>query len=178
MNIHAMNDEELLKLFKNASRILLKGPNNKAELAIIEVEREWQTRLDLARTGKYSPQPPQTGMLATLGYHVGDTEGEATPIRRQIIKQLLERQLPMVRSPAYTDEWGSPNSSQRYSKLVRVLESQISNAHNSTRPNMDRSIIEWREDLEWIQTNFSHISGLDIGGLRVRDVSCDSPKQL
>jgi hypothetical protein len=114
-------------------------------------------------------------MLATMGYHVGDTEGETTPIRRQILKQLLERQLPMVKSPAYTDEWGTPNSLQRYRKLVRVLENQLNNPHNSSRPNMERSMIEWREDLEWIQANFSHIFGLDIGGLRVRDVSCDSP---
>jgi len=174
MDIHAMSDDELLKLFKNARRVLLSGANNRAELVIAEVERVWKNRLDLARAGQYSYQLPQMGMLATLGYHVGDTEGERTATRRQIIKYLLERQLPMVQSPAYTDEWDAPNSPRRYNKLVQVLESQINNPHNG-RPSMARSMIEWREDLEWIQANFSHISGFDTGGPRVRDVSCDSP---
>ena len=158
MDIGAMNDEELLQLFKNASHILLKGPNKAAELAVIEIEREWKIRLDLARAGKYPGQLPQTGMLATLGYHVGNTEGIKTPIRRRILKHLLERQLPMVQSPAYTDEWGAPNSSQRYKKLIRFLESQLDNPHNNNRPNMERSMIEWREDVEWIQTTFSHLT--------------------
>jgi hypothetical protein len=89
-------------------------------------------------------------MLATLGYHVGNTEGERTPIRRLILKNLLERQLPMVESPIYTDEWGTAKSPKRYWKLVRFLESQISNPRNNNAPNMEKAMIEWSEDLEWV----------------------------
>jgi hypothetical protein len=46
-----MNDEQLLQLFKNANRMLLKGPNAKAESAIAAIESEWKKRLDLARAG-------------------------------------------------------------------------------------------------------------------------------
>ena len=152
-----MNDKELLQLFKNANRMLSKGPNVQADSAIAAIECEWKNRLDLARSGLYKYEQPQIGMLATLGYHVGNTEGEPTPIRRMILKNLLERQLPIVESPAYTDEWGPPNSPTRYWKLVRFLGGQLSNPRNENAPNMGKAMIEWSEDLEWVEKSFSHL---------------------
>jgi hypothetical protein len=85
--------------------------------------------------------------------------GEKTPIRRQVLKLVLEQlQLPIVGSPAYTDEWGEPNSSKRYEKLIRFLESQLSNPGNINRPNMEKAMIEWAEDLEWVQRNYAHLA--------------------
>ena len=158
MNIGAMKDEELLQLFKNAGRILSNGPNAKAESVVADIELEWKRRIDLARVGQYTYQSPSEGMLATLGYHVGNTEGESTPIRRLILKHLMERQLPLVKSPIYTDEWGTPNSPKRYYKLIRVLESQLTNPHAINAPNMARAMIEWSEDLDWVQKTFSHLA--------------------
>ena len=152
-----MKDTELLQLFKNANRILLKGPNDRADSVIAEIEQEWKKRLQLARAGKYVPKPPSEGMLATLGYHVGDTAGEKPQIRRLILKQLMERQLPLVQSPAYTDEWGTPNSSKRYWKLVRFMGGQLNNPRHTNARNMDRAMIEWSEDLDWIKTTFAHL---------------------
>ena len=85
-------------------------------------------------------------------------QGQKTPIRRQILKHLLERQLPMVGSPAYTEEWGAPKSSKRYEKLTRVLESQLSNPGDINRPNMEKAIIELAEDLEWVQRTYAHLA--------------------
>jgi hypothetical protein len=85
--------------------------------------------------------------------------GEKTAIRRQILELLLEQlQLPIVSSPAYTDEWGEPNSSKRYNKLVRFLESQLTNPSNLNRPNMEKAMIEWAEDLEWVQKKYAHLA--------------------
>lgn len=157
-NIPAMDDQDLLNLFNNATRMLSKGVNVKAESVIVAIEGEWKKRLDRARAGTYSTARPNDGMLATLGYRVGSVNGEKTLIRRQILKNLIERQLPMVSSPAYTDEWGTPNSSKRYEKLIRFLESQLSNPGNIDRSNMAKAMIEWQEDLEWVRKTFAHLA--------------------
>src|ERR1700681_4864087 len=104
--IPKMNDEELLVLFHNAASMLSTGQNPAAESAVDAVEHEWKKRLERARAGTHLAARPNEGMLATLGYRVGSVNGEKTPNRRRILKQLLERQLPMVGSPTYTDEWG------------------------------------------------------------------------
>jgi hypothetical protein len=157
--IPTMSDEDLLALFHNAARLLSKGPNLAAESVIKAIEREWKKRLDRARAGTRSTARPNDGMLATLGYRVGSVNGEKTPIRRQILKLVLEQlQLPIVGSPAYTDEWGAPNSSKRYEKLIRFLESQLTNPGNINRPNMEKAMIEWAEDLEWVQRTYAHLA--------------------
>ena len=48
-------------------------------------------------------------------------------------------------------------SPKRYWKLVRFLESQISNPRNNNAPNMEKAMIEWSEDLEWVRRTFSHL---------------------
>jgi len=153
-----MNDEELLVLFHNAASKLSTGLNPAAESIIAAVEHEWKKRLERARAGTHLAARPNEGMLATLGYRVGSVNGEKTPNRRRILKHLLERQLPMVGSPAYTDEWGAPKSSKRYDKLNRFLESQLNNPGNINRPNMAKAMIEWREDLDWVQTTYAHFA--------------------
>jgi hypothetical protein len=78
---------------------------------------------------------------------------------RADLQLILEQlQLPIVGSPAYTDERGDPNSSKRYNKLVRFFESQLTNPSNINRPNMGKAMIEWAEDLEWVQTKYAQLS--------------------
>jgi hypothetical protein len=156
--IPKMNDEELLALFRNAISKLSTDLKGAAESIIDGVEHEWKKRLHRARAGRYLAARPSDGMLATLGYRVGNVSGEKTPNRRLILKLLLERQLPMVGSPAYTDEWGAPNSSKRYEKLTRFLGSQLNNPANCNRPNMEKAMIEWGEDLEWVQRTYAHLA--------------------
>jgi hypothetical protein len=153
--IPEMREEQLLNLFKNACRLLAIGPNKQAESVISAVEREWSRRLELARgCGSLFTPRPEKGMLATLGYHVGEN-GEKTPVRRRILAGVVEGALPLVDSPAYTAEWGSPNSHERYWKLTRFLEGQIT---NSAFANMEKAVIEWSEDLDWIRQKYSHLA--------------------
>jgi hypothetical protein len=156
MNLEKLSDAELFGLFKNANRMLSRGPNIQVDSVIAEIEREWKNRSKMVRAGVHEYTSPQEGMLATLGYHVGNQNGERTPVRCLILKQVIERELPLVQSPAYTDEWGPPKSSKRYHKLVRVIESQLSNSRHNSMPNMERSMIEWSEDLEQIPVDFTH----------------------
>jgi hypothetical protein len=154
-----MSDQDLLNLFHNAAKSLTKGPNLEAASVIKAIGNEWTKRLDQARAGTRSTERPNDGMLATLGYRVGSVNGEKTPIRRKILELILEQlHLPIVDSPAYTDEWGDPNSSKRYNKLIRFLESQLTNPSNTNRPNMGKAMIEWAEDLEWVQTKYAHLA--------------------
>jgi hypothetical protein len=148
-HIPNMDGNELLRLFHNATRYLSKGPHIEAELVLVAIQREWTKQFEYGII-TYSTERPEVGMLATLGYRVG-SNGEKTSIRRQILKYVVEEQLPMVASIAYTSEWGAPKSSQRYHKLVRFLESQLTNPGNIGRANMEKAMIEWSEDLEWLQ---------------------------
>jgi hypothetical protein len=170
------NDEELLVLFHNAGSKLSTELNLAAESVITAVEQEWKKRLERAKAGTYLAARPNDGMLATLGYRVGRVNGEKMPIRRQILKLLFERQLPMVGSPAYTDEWGAPKSSKRYDKLTRFLESQLNNPGNINRPNMEKAMIEWREDLEWVQRTYAHFA--NEGALLTHQASPENPRTL
>lgn len=98
---------------------------------------------------------PRVGMLGALGYRVGSTQGVPTAVRRRILKHVLERQLPLVDSLAYMEEWGQENSTKRYSKLIQFLHSQLTNPANR---DSARAMIEWNEDLDWVRHNYSHLS--------------------
>jgi hypothetical protein len=151
-----MTDPEILVLFENATRRI---SNDKdvvaAQDALSAIEREWKKRLDGARARLDRYDTPAVGMLATLGYRVGATKGETTAVRRRILKHALEGHLPMVSSPGYTDEWSSPKSTKRFSKLIQFLESQLSNPANREHV---QAMIEWSEDLSWVQQNYSYLA--------------------
>jgi hypothetical protein len=148
-----MSDRELLTLFRNASNLVAEGKNvQNAESAIFAIERQWKKQLD--NTADNDHTIPATGMLATLGYHVGSAQGEKACIRRRILKHILERQLPMVSSRQYTEEWGLPNSSKRYRKLIQFFHGQLNNPANSAH---EQAMIEWSEDLGWVQQQYAHL---------------------
>jgi hypothetical protein len=140
--ISTMTDEQLLTLFNNAVQILSAGSNAAAHSVVASIACELKQRLDRARAGQFTTARPTKGMLHELGYKVGEN-GEKMPIRRQILKHMVEIELPLVGSPAYTDEWGTPSSPKRYHKLIRFFEGQL---NNPTYDNMPKAIIERRED--------------------------------
>ena len=113
-----------------------------------------EKKADLCLGGDTWSTSPKEGMLAELGYHVGEN-GEKTAIRRTILARALEGELPMIASPAYTAGWGAANSSQRYRKLTNFLQAQ-----STTKPafaNMAKAKIEWSEDLDWVRQNYGHL---------------------
>jgi hypothetical protein len=67
----------------------------------------------------------------------------------------MEGELPMVGSPAYRDEWGTPKSPKRYQKLIHFFEGQLNNSANAEKP---QAMIEWAEDREWAQQNYAHLA--------------------
>ncbi|HLB79212.1 MAG TPA: hypothetical protein VJJ77_01800 [Dongiaceae bacterium] len=147
------SDEDLFVRFGNAQRLLAKGPNPDAERVLNAIEHEWKARLGQSPAGSYKAERPKEGMLAALGYHVGHAKGVPTPLRQRILKFVMEGQLPMVGSPAYTDEWGEPMSRKRLDKVISTLNLLADPGAQSQR-NMERAMIEWSEDLDWVIKTF------------------------
>jgi hypothetical protein len=151
--IPTMSEADLFKLFKNACRELANGPNDLAQSILTAIGTEWKRRRDLLLGLEICLTRPNEGMLSALGYHVGE-KGERATIRRKILARAIEGELPMIGSPAYTAEWGAPNSRQRYRKLTNFLQAQIT---NPAYVNMAKAIIEWSEDLDWVEQNYRHL---------------------
>lgn len=152
--IPSMSDIEISRLFSNAIAMLAKDKGNgPATMALAAIEEEWRRRSELGRQGKYKSGRPEMGMLSFLGYHVGHVNGEKPVVRRRILMFAFEGELPFVQSPMYMDEWGQPRSSKRYWKLVRSLEAFKYDAENRKQPNMEKAIMEWEADLQWLREN-------------------------
>ena len=142
------DDNKLAKLLRNALERVA-DPNKKSDaLAIIDaVSNEWRTRLLRYKKHQYRATTPEIGVLSFLGYHVGQ-EGEPRWRRRQILQYILNRPLPPVGSPAYIAEWGNCGSAKRKRKLCNVLRGLSS---NRTHQNSEKALIEWLDDLEYIE---------------------------
>ena len=110
------------------------------------IKAEWAKRND-QDVDAISSAAPSQGMMSTMDYRVGDTQGVKKEYRRQIIKEILSSSLPFVESPAYMSEWGDPCSEERYNKIKNFLFGQINNPLQ--RKNY-RAISEWKEDLDWL----------------------------
>ena len=144
-----MNDADLLKLFKNALRLVREERLvTEAQEAIEAIQLEWEKRLELAKGKKYKADIPEEGMLRTLGYKVGN-DAEPQSVRYQLLNFLITGKLPFVGSPAHMLEWGEPFSKERYNKLTRVIRQLAFKGSNF--PNMKKAVADWEDDLDWLE---------------------------
>ena len=141
--LQSKSDADLLIIFQNCVRALAKGTNENAVKVVQGIEREWQRRL---KAWSYDPRPSE-GMLSALGYHVGNN-GEKLAVRRRILKHVLEGELPVVGSVAYTAEWGRPLTRKRFDKLSRFFVNMLEGTGNN--PGMTSAVAQWQADLDWV----------------------------
>ena len=94
-------------------------------------------------------------MLGALGYSVGES-GVTPKLRRVILDKVVTGELPIVGSPSYTLEWGHPSSKTRYNKLHRTLQALINGGKTRDDRDMAKAIIEWSEDLEYIERTYAN----------------------
>ena len=153
LKIPSMNDNDLLDLYKNAVRLISNDKFPDAEEVVKGIGDEWGKRLAQAKEGRYKATTPDIGMLKSLGYSVGES-GVRTQKRRIILDTVITENLPIIGSPAYTLEWGEKNSRKRYKKLHRTIQAFISGAVTQNRSNMEKAVIEWKEDLEYVENKF------------------------
>mgnify|MGYP001452407641 CR=1 FL=1 len=100
--------------------------------------------------GEHSSGAPAEGIMSTMGYRVGDTQGVKKEYRRMIIIEILKGPLPFVDSPSYMNEWGSDASPKRFKKIKNFLIGEI---NSPLQRNNHRARLEWNEDLEWLEEN-------------------------
>jgi len=117
------------------------------ETVIMLIKNEWMKRLE---EDGLSSGAPSEGMMSTMGYRVGDTQGIKNEYRIMIMIEILKGPLPYVDSPSYMREWGEDGSIDRYKKLKRFLNGEI---NSPLQRNNYRAISEWKADLDWIEKN-------------------------
>jgi len=117
------------------------------ETVVSLIKQEWMSRLE---EDGLSSGAPAEGMMSTMGYRVGDTQGIKQQYRIMIMIEILKGPLPFVESPSYMREWGNDGSLDRYNKLKRFLNGEI---NSPLQRNNYRAIAEWKEDLKWLEDN-------------------------
>ena len=138
-NLDEMSYDDLFQMFVNAVSLIIKDKQVEAAKGmIVSIQKERERRRNLG-DAFVDFDRPDTGMLAALGYRVGQTQGRPPRARREILKFVLQGELPMVHSASYSEEWGEPGSFKRYRKS------------NRTKPNMRAAVRDWSEDLEWLE---------------------------
>jgi len=98
---------------------------------------------------------PRIGLMKALGYEVGRSGIQDKKKRRQILKEIYEKEnLPSVKSRAYLSKWGSPHSCARLEKMANSIATFCRNAKRDEKKDKTVAIEHWEEDLEWIKTKF------------------------
>ena len=152
-DLNQKDDNALLVMYQNCIRAIFENTKfaQQAKLQMVEICNIWECRLNSAKIGNYKADTPETGILKTVGYHVGNS-GEKRARRQKILDFVMSSRLPPVGSPAYMLEWGEPYSKERYRKLHRVLTVFRSGGlHDARREEACR---HWGEDLEYIESKW------------------------
>jgi hypothetical protein len=158
--------DQLLAIWKNAVTILA-DPRRRdwhpaAQGAIEKIDAEWSRRV-ASHEEKWLQWPttdakggngrlslegaPEEGLLAFMGYRVGVTKGEPTPIRQGILDRVFLGSLPPVAEPAYTASWGPAGSAMRLKRIADSLASFAKAAKRRGWESHIEAIREWEADL-------------------------------
>ena len=98
---------------------------------------------------------PQIGLMKTLGYKVGRTGIQDKKKRRQILKEIYEKEdLPSVMPKYYLSKWGSPHSCARLGKMAQSLATFCRNAKRDKKKDKTVAIEHWEDDLEWLKKEY------------------------
>mgnify|MGYP006187262065 CR=1 FL=1 len=114
---------------------------------------------------KQSSGPVNPGLMAVMGYHVGDTEGVNHYYRRLIIQDVLIGALPLVGNKRYMDYWGADNSDERFAAMKNWLNFR---ANDPKHKNHHRALDEWKSDLSWLLKQYD-LYGDNFGGYNPND---------
>ena len=89
----------------------------------------------------------ETGLMAEMGYRVGDTKGVKQKYRRLIIEDVIKGPIPLVGNRRYMSWWGSDKSDRRLQAVKDFLKDKI---YSPQHKNHYRAVSEWTEDLDWV----------------------------
>jgi hypothetical protein len=96
---------------------------------------------------------PKVGLLKHMGYSTGNAD-PGTATRRKILRKCFEGPVPNVHGPDYMQEWGRNKTPQRLSKMAWSIATFASNQINKNGGHVDEASRLWKEDLQWLRTEF------------------------
>ena len=96
------------------------------------------------------------GVLATMGYHVGNSSSLLPHQRREILRKAYEDYIPFVERN-YMLKWGAPKTSTRLARIAEYLVYLITErakAQNQDFQDNTTCIADWESDLRWLKEEF------------------------
>ncbi|WP_447909501.1 hypothetical protein [Brevundimonas bullata] len=115
---------------------------------------QWpSTEASVGHLGLDIQMGPATGILAALGYRVGQA-GAPLKQRRQILDFTFTEDLPPIDSAAYMRSWGEPNSGPRLQKLAESLAAFARNAKRREVYALKTAILQWQDDLQYLHDRY------------------------
>ena len=161
MPIEEMTIERQIILRRNCVAFIAQGKGTEerrkiAQQRIDRINAHWEELVQFAEENQIQPHMlPERGMMAVMGYHVGN-DGVAKMKRREILGEVIEEPLPFVHTPMYMREWGAPNSHRRVDKVCSFFHGEINKPRGNAR-DFERAIKEWEDDLEFVQETWGHL---------------------
>jgi hypothetical protein len=105
---------------------------------------------------------PETGMLAWMGYHVGQTDGVQDSVRKLILRRIFEGELPPVHSATYMQQWGEPGSPSRLKKMAETIAALTVNEKRRRSVALDLAIRQRETDLGLLYEEY-YVGKFDFG---------------
>ena len=96
------------------------------------------------------------GVLATMGYHVGNSSSLLPHQRREILRKAYEDYIPFVIGN-YMLKWGAPKTPKRLARIAEYLVYLIkerTEAQNQDFQDNTTCIADWESDLRWLKKEF------------------------
>jgi len=121
------------------------------------------TEADRGRNGLAMAAAADLGILARMGYRVGQTRGLPTQVRRRILERTFEGPLPPA-PEAYATLWDEPSSPGRLRKIASTIAALARNGRRRGCDAMEEAVAEWEDDLAWLKERF--YEGRFDGGFR------------
>jgi hypothetical protein len=120
-----------------------------------EAEFKWpSTDAPIGSGGFCIGNAPSEGMLATFGYHVGETNGVSEAKRRFLLDQIFSINLPPINSVFYMKEWAAPGTQARLKKLAETLAAFTRNKKRDSSKNFLKACEEWEADLRYLKEKY------------------------
>ena len=100
----------------------------------------------------WSDQAAGTGLLAEAGYTV-KKDGPSAETRHSVLTDVLQGkiQVPDWMSQSVQDQWGEPNTLERFTKLRNTINVSLGNQQGRAAPSA-QAIDKWEEDLAFLDT--------------------------
>ena len=112
----------------------------------------WPTTDTIDGGGDLSAEAwPQQGLLSYVGYRVGQNGLDAS-VRRVILNNVYDHQLPNVNDAEYMASWGPPATATRLRKMAESIAAFCRN--QKRKDTYSTAVDEWESDLDYLKQRY------------------------